>query len=75
MLHRNMRTAGVDLPEVGSKDVPLIGYRPLPPDAGQLAKDTNTRECTSSQVEASPMKTTWYCPLDLVRPHFSSYKI
>ncbi|XP_060718245.1 ral guanine nucleotide dissociation stimulator-like 2 isoform X1 [Tachysurus vachellii] len=65
MLHRSMRTAGVDLPEVGSKDVPLIGYRPLPPDAGQLAKDTDTRERASSQVEASPMKTTWYCPLDL----------
>ncbi|XP_060756405.1 ral guanine nucleotide dissociation stimulator-like 2 isoform X1 [Neoarius graeffei] len=69
MLHRHMRTAGVELPEVGSKDVPLIGYRPLPPDAGgppgQWAKETDARECTSSQVEASPMKTTWYCPLNL----------
>lgn len=54
MLHRNMRTAGVELPEVGSKDVPLIGYRPLPPDAssppGQWAKEADARERTSSQV-------------------------
>ncbi|KAM9436252.1 ral guanine nucleotide dissociation stimulator-like 2 isoform 2-T3 [Clarias gariepinus] len=69
MLHRNMRTVGVELPEMGSKDVPLIGYRPLPPDAsgppGQWAKETEAREQSSSQVEASPMKTTWYCPLNL----------
>lgn len=54
MLHRNMRTAGVELPEVGSKEVPLIGYRPLPPDAGgpagQWAKEAMGRERTSSQV-------------------------
>ncbi|TSK20095.1 Ral guanine nucleotide dissociation stimulator-like 2 [Bagarius yarrelli] len=69
MLHRSMRTAGVELPEVGSKDVPLIGYRPLAPDADspprQMAKDADARERSFSQVEASPMKTTWYCPLDL----------
>ncbi|KAI5611892.1 ral guanine nucleotide dissociation stimulator-like 2 isoform X1 [Silurus asotus] len=67
MLHRNMRTAGVELPEVGSKDVPLIGYRSLKPDAGdppaQCPKQTDIRERTSSQVDASSMKTTWYCPL------------
>ncbi|KAF7692056.1 hypothetical protein HF521_011023 [Silurus meridionalis] len=67
MLHRNMRTAGVELPEVGSKDVPLIGYRSLKPDAGdppaQCPKQTDIRERTCSQVDASSMKTTWYCPL------------
>ncbi|XP_017308461.1 ral guanine nucleotide dissociation stimulator-like 2 isoform X1 [Ictalurus punctatus] len=70
MLHRSMRTGGVDLPEVGSKDVPLIGYRPLTPETGgppgQLAKEKDAGERTSSsQVEASPMNTTWYCPLNL----------
>ncbi|KAL6462245.1 hypothetical protein MHYP_G00286670 [Metynnis hypsauchen] len=71
MLHRNMRTAGVDLPGVGSKDVPLIGYRPLQPGtdssqpADQPRKEAGAKQHAASQVEASPMKTTWYCPLNL----------
>ncbi|XP_072548460.1 ral guanine nucleotide dissociation stimulator-like 2 isoform X4 [Salminus brasiliensis] len=71
MLPRSMRTAGVDLPGVGSKDVPLIGFRPLQPEADsfqptdQMGKEAGTREHATSQVEASPMKTTWYCPLNL----------
>ncbi|KAG9283694.1 ral guanine nucleotide dissociation stimulator-like isoform X1 [Astyanax mexicanus] len=71
MLPRSMRTAGVDLPGVGSKDVPLIGYRPLQPEANQFqltdqtGKEAGTRDQDTSQVEASPMKTTWYCPLNL----------
>lgn len=31
MLPRSMKTSGVELPGVGSRDVPLIGYRPLQP--------------------------------------------
>ena len=56
MLHRNMRTAGVDLPGVGSKDVPLIGYRPLQPgtDSSQVAdqpgKEVGAKEHAASQV-------------------------
>ncbi|XP_076869060.1 ral guanine nucleotide dissociation stimulator-like 2 isoform X1 [Brachyhypopomus gauderio] len=69
MLPRSMRTAGVDLPGVGSKDVPLISYRPLQTETDshtdQSDKELDTREYASSQVEASPMKTTWYCPLNL----------
>lgn len=61
MLHRNMRTAGVELPEVGSKDVPLIGYRPLPPDTGgppgQWGKEANAGESISSQVR---LKGLWW---------------
>ncbi|KAI4889104.1 hypothetical protein NFI96_018629, partial [Prochilodus magdalenae] len=95
MLPRSMKTAGVDLPGVGSKDVPLIGYRPLQPEADrsqpsdQPGKEAGAREQAIAQVvrtteklfllqmlingfvhliltvDASPMKTTWYCPLNL----------
>ncbi|KAG7216499.1 hypothetical protein INR49_001985, partial [Caranx melampygus] len=69
MLPRNLRTGGYDLPGVESSDVPLIGYRPLPPDGGtpshQLQRESGGDESETSQAEPSPMKTTWYCPLDL----------
>lgn len=69
MLSRNMRTTAVDLPGVGSRDVPLISYRPLQPDTDQLtagsAKTSDSIQSDATQVEPSPMKTTWYCPLDL----------
>uniref|UniRef100_UPI003AAF1736 ral guanine nucleotide dissociation stimulator-like 2 n=1 Tax=Centroberyx gerrardi TaxID=166262 RepID=UPI003AAF1736 len=69
MLPRSMRTGGFDLPGVESSDVPLIGYRPLPPDNGtpssQSRRGSSSNEPDSLQVEPSPMKTTWYCPLDL----------
>ncbi|KAG5271668.1 hypothetical protein AALO_G00182640 [Alosa alosa] len=69
MLSRNLRTAAVDLPGVGSRDVPLIGYRPLQPDTDRpcdgSGKTPGTKQTDTAQVETSPMKTTWYCPLDL----------
>uniref|UniRef100_UPI0037E82C64 ral guanine nucleotide dissociation stimulator-like 2 isoform X2 n=1 Tax=Semicossyphus pulcher TaxID=241346 RepID=UPI0037E82C64 len=67
MLPRNMRTGGYDLPGVESSEVPLIGYRPLPPDSGtsQSRRGNGRDELETSQAEPSPMKTTWYCPLDL----------
>ncbi|XP_041797536.1 ral guanine nucleotide dissociation stimulator-like 2 isoform X2 [Chelmon rostratus] len=69
MLPRNMRTGGSDLPGVESSEVPLIGYRPLPPDSGtpssQSGRGRGSDELDTSQAEPSPMKTTWYCPLDL----------
>ncbi|TKS82461.1 Ral guanine nucleotide dissociation stimulator-like 2 [Collichthys lucidus] len=69
MLPRNMRTGGYDLPGVESSQVPLIGYRPLPPDGGapsvQSGRGSGSDELETSQAEPSPMKTTWYCPLDL----------
>ncbi|XP_058504576.1 ral guanine nucleotide dissociation stimulator-like 2 isoform X1 [Solea solea] len=69
MLPRNMRTGGYDLPGVESTDVPLIGYRPLIPDCStpshQSGKGSGGDEVETSQAEPSPMKTTWYCPLDL----------
>ncbi|XP_035527928.1 ral guanine nucleotide dissociation stimulator-like 2 [Morone saxatilis] len=69
MLPRNMRTGGCDLPGVESSDVPLIGYRPLPPDSGtpsnQSRRGSGSDELDTSQADPSPMKTTWYCPLDL----------
>ncbi|GAA6217276.1 ral guanine nucleotide dissociation stimulator-like 2 isoform X1 [Lates japonicus] len=69
MLPRNMRTGGCDLPGVESSNVPLIGYRPLPPDSGTLShqsgRGSGSDELETSQAEPSPMKTTWYCPLDL----------
>ncbi|XP_044063711.1 ral guanine nucleotide dissociation stimulator-like 2 isoform X2 [Siniperca chuatsi] len=69
MLPRNLRTGGYDLPGVESSDVPLIGYRPLPPDSGtpsnQSGRGSGSDELEPSQAEPSPMKTTWYCPLDL----------
>ncbi|KAL4646796.1 ral guanine nucleotide dissociation stimulator-like 2 isoform X1 [Arapaima gigas] len=69
MLPRSMRTADMDLPGVGPKDVPLIGYRPLQPETDSYREDlgrpTDTRHLDTQQVDSSPMKTTWYCPLDL----------
>ncbi|CAK6958979.1 ral guanine nucleotide dissociation stimulator-like 2 isoform X1 [Scomber scombrus] len=69
MLPRNMRTGGYDLPGVESSNVPLIGYRPLSPDGGtpshQSGRRSSSGDLETSQFEPSPMKTTWYCPLDL----------
>ncbi|XP_049439055.1 ral guanine nucleotide dissociation stimulator-like 2 isoform X2 [Epinephelus fuscoguttatus] len=69
MLPRNMRTGGCDLPGVESSEVPLIGYRPLTPDSStpsnQSRRGSSCDELETSQAEPSPMKTTWYCPLDL----------
>ncbi|XP_022055293.1 ral guanine nucleotide dissociation stimulator-like 2 [Acanthochromis polyacanthus] len=69
MLPRNLRTGGYDLPGVESSEVPLIGYRPLPPDSGTQSNQSGRRgvgdEVEAPQAEPSPMKTTWYCPLDL----------
>ncbi|KAF1388362.1 hypothetical protein PFLUV_G00089400 [Perca fluviatilis] len=69
MLPRNMRTGGYDLPGVESSNVPLIGYRPLPPDSGtpgnQSRRGSGSDELETSQAEPSPMKTIWYCPVDL----------
>ncbi|XP_054477314.1 ral guanine nucleotide dissociation stimulator-like 2 [Anoplopoma fimbria] len=67
MLPRNMRTGGYDLPGVESSEVPLIGYRPLQPDtpSNQSRRGSAGDELETSQAEPSPMKTTWYCPLDL----------
>ncbi|XP_028435509.1 ral guanine nucleotide dissociation stimulator-like 2 [Perca flavescens] len=69
MLPRSMRTGGYDLPGVESSDVPLIGYRPLPPDSGtpgnQSRRGSGSDELETSQAEPSPMKTTWYCDLNL----------
>lgn len=54
MLPRNMRTGGYDLPGVESSDVPLIGYRPLPPDSGtpsnQSGRGGGSDELDTSQV-------------------------
>ncbi|KAM3614537.1 uncharacterized protein V6R79_015823 [Siganus canaliculatus] len=69
MLPRHLRTGGYDLPGVESSNVPLIGYRPLPPDSGtpssQSGRSSGSDELETSQAEPSPMKTTWYCPLEL----------
>ncbi|XP_054903213.1 ral guanine nucleotide dissociation stimulator-like 2 isoform X1 [Poeciliopsis prolifica] len=66
MLHRNLRTGGYNLPGVESSEVPLIGYRPLSPDGGTPSSQSGRSEnLENSQAESSPMKTTWYCPLDL----------
>uniref|UniRef100_A0AAX7UJW5 Ral guanine nucleotide dissociation stimulator-like 2 n=1 Tax=Astatotilapia calliptera TaxID=8154 RepID=A0AAX7UJW5_ASTCA len=69
MLPRNIRTGGYNLPGVESDNVPLIGFRPLSPDRGTISGHSGRRaadaEVQSSQAEPSPMKTTWYCPLDL----------
>ncbi|KAK5922069.1 hypothetical protein CgunFtcFv8_019369 [Champsocephalus gunnari] len=69
MLPRNLRTGGYDLPGVESSDVPLIGYRPLLSDSGtpsnQSRRGSGIDELETSQADPSPMKTTWYCPLDL----------
>ncbi|XP_016312105.1 ral guanine nucleotide dissociation stimulator-like 2 isoform X1 [Sinocyclocheilus anshuiensis] len=69
MLPRSMKTSGVELPGVGQREVPLIGYRPLQPEvnspADQLWKENENKEADHTQGEPSLMKTTWYCPLDL----------
>ncbi|XP_043117286.1 ral guanine nucleotide dissociation stimulator-like 2 isoform X3 [Puntigrus tetrazona] len=69
MLPRSMKTSGVELPGVGPREVPLIGYRPLQPQVDgqkdQLGMENENREEDHTQGEPSPMKTTWYCPLDL----------
>uniref|UniRef100_A0A8C8FIW5 Ral guanine nucleotide dissociation stimulator-like 2 n=1 Tax=Oncorhynchus tshawytscha TaxID=74940 RepID=A0A8C8FIW5_ONCTS len=69
MIPRSMRTGGMDLPGVESRDVPLIGYRPLASDdvrlSSQSGQVTESTGLDSSEGETSPMKTTWYCPLDL----------
>nr|XP_023657089.1 ral guanine nucleotide dissociation stimulator-like 2 isoform X4 [Paramormyrops kingsleyae] len=69
MLPRNMRFADMELPGVGSKDVPLIGYRPLQSETDSCRepprKQTDSRNSDSPQVDSSPMKTTWYCPMEL----------
>ncbi|CAN9514207.1 unnamed protein product [Ophioblennius macclurei] len=62
MLSRNLRTSGSHLPGAESNEVPLVGYRPLPPDRGPPGTNDHL---DNSQVEPSSMKTTWYCPLDL----------
>ncbi|CAB1333390.1 unnamed protein product [Coregonus sp. 'balchen'] len=55
MIPRNMRTGGMDLPGVESRDVPLIGYRPLAPDdiplssqSGQVTDSTGLDSSESS---------------------------
>ncbi|XP_051921010.1 ral guanine nucleotide dissociation stimulator-like 2 isoform X2 [Hippocampus zosterae] len=58
MLPRHMRAGGYDLPGCESSAVPLLAYRPL---CGDPSGDPHA----TLQVESSPMKTTWYCPLDL----------
>ncbi|XP_043973044.1 ral guanine nucleotide dissociation stimulator-like 2 [Gambusia affinis] len=66
MLHRNLRIGGYNVPGVESSEVPLIGYRPLSPDGGTPSSQSGRSEnLENSQAESSPMKTTWYCPLDL----------
>ncbi|KTG35714.1 hypothetical protein cypCar_00034162 [Cyprinus carpio] len=69
MLPRSMKTSGVELPGVGQREVPLVGYRPLQPEvngpADQLWKEDEDKEADHTQGEPSLMKTTWYCPLDL----------
>ncbi|XP_072316250.1 ral guanine nucleotide dissociation stimulator-like 2 [Eucyclogobius newberryi] len=64
MLPKNLRTGGCDLPGVESYSVPLIGYRPLSPDSSSNQSWRSVAEVESALSE-SPMKTTWYCPLDL----------
>ncbi|XP_028984097.1 ral guanine nucleotide dissociation stimulator-like 2 isoform X2 [Betta splendens] len=69
MLPRHLRTGGSDLPGAESDQVPLIGYRPLTPDNGaasnQSGRESGADPLETAQAEPSPMKTTWYCPLDL----------
>lgn len=54
MLPRSMKTSGVDLPGVGPREVPLIGYRPLQPEVDgppdQLWKENENREADHTQV-------------------------
>lgn len=64
MLPRNLFTGGSDLPGVESYAVPLIGYRPLSPDTPSGQSGQSMAEVERAQTE-TPMKTTWYCPLDL----------
>ncbi len=57
MIPRSMKTSGVELPGVGSREVPLIGYRPLQPEVDghkdQLWKDNEHREADHTQVRAN----------------------
>lgn len=57
MLSRNLRTAAVDLPGVGSRDVPLIGYRPLQPDTQRpcdgSSKIRDPKQSDTTQVRAT----------------------
>lgn len=54
MLPRSMKTSGVELPGVGQREVPLIGYRPLQPEVDghkdQLWKENENREADHTQV-------------------------
>lgn len=54
MLPRSMKTSGVELPGVGSRDVPLIGYRPLQPGpngpSDQPRRENENREADPVQV-------------------------
>lgn len=54
MIPRSMRTGGMDLPGVESRDVPLIGYRPLAPDdvplSSQSGQVTDSTGLDSSEV-------------------------
>lgn len=54
MIPRSMRTGGMALPGVESRDVPLIGYRPLAPDDVPLSSQSGqVTDCTgldSSEV-------------------------
>lgn len=62
MLPRNMRTGGSDLPGVESNEVPLIGYRPLPPDRGtpssQSGRGSGSDELDASQVSVFSSAST-----------------
>ena len=54
MIPRSMRTGGMDLPGVESRDVPLIGYRPLASDdvrlSSQSGQVTESTGLDSSEV-------------------------
>ncbi|XP_064804470.1 ral guanine nucleotide dissociation stimulator-like 2 isoform X2 [Oncorhynchus masou masou] len=58
MIPRSMRTGGMDLPGVESRDVPLIGYRPLASDdvrlssqSGQVTESTGLDSSESTVLE------------------------
>lgn len=57
MLPRSMKTSGVELPGVGPREVPLIGYRPLQPEVDghkdQLWKENENREADHTQVRGN----------------------
>ncbi|XP_061633295.1 ral guanine nucleotide dissociation stimulator-like 2 isoform X3 [Phyllopteryx taeniolatus] len=61
MLPRHMRAGGAyDLPGSESSAAPLVGFRPLGRRPSGDAGDPHA----ALQVASSPMKTTWYCPLE-----------